>query len=66
MSFDDRDSSKIIVALDYDNKKEAIEMANCLDPSLCKAEGWLRVICKLWPRNNTRSSCARLQNIFRS
>ena len=49
MSFDDRDSSKIIVALDYNNKKEAIEMANCLDPNLCKLKVGLELFVSCGP-----------------
>ena len=49
MSFDDRDSSKIIVALDYDNKKEAIEMAKCLDPNLCKLKVGLELFTSCGP-----------------
>lgn len=49
MSFDDRDSSKIIVALDYDNKKEAIEMANRLNPSLCKLKVGLELFISCGP-----------------
>ena len=49
MSFDGRDSSKIIVALDYDNKKEAIKMAKRLDPNLCKLKVGLELFVSCGP-----------------
>lgn len=49
MLFDDRDSSKIIVALDYDNKREALEMAKCLDPNLCKVKVGLELFISCGP-----------------
>jgi len=49
MSFEHKKNSKIIVALDYDNKKDAIFLANKLDPSLCNLKVGLQLFVSCGP-----------------
>ena len=49
MSFEDKEGSKIIVALDYDNKEDAVSMAKILKPSLCKIKIGLELFIACGP-----------------
>ena len=49
MSFDDKEESRIIVALDYNNKKDAVSMAKILRPSLCKIKIGLELFVTCGP-----------------
>ena len=49
MSFDDKEESRIIVALDYNNKKDAVSMAKILRPSLCKIKIGLELFITCGP-----------------
>ena len=49
MSFQDKNNSKVIVALDYNNKEDAILMANTLKPSLCKLKVGLELFVSCGP-----------------
>ena len=49
MLFDDKDESRIIVALDYNNKKDAVSMAKILSPSLCKIKVGLELFTACGP-----------------
>ena len=49
MSFEHKQNSQIIVALDYDNKKDAILLANKLDPSLCNLKVGLQLFVSCGP-----------------
>ena len=49
MSFQDKNNSKVIVALDYNSKEDAILMANTLKPSLCKLKVGLELFVSCGP-----------------
>jgi len=49
MSFEHKNNSKIIVALDYDNKRDAILLAKKLDPSLCNLKVGLQLFVSCGP-----------------
>jgi|TARA_B110000240_G_scaffold137163_1_gene151982 orotidine-5'-phosphate decarboxylase len=49
MSFEHKKNSKIIVALDYDNKRDAILLAKKLDPSLCNLKVGLQLFVSCGP-----------------
>ena len=49
MSFEDKEAPRIIVALDYNNKEDAILMAKTLKPSLCKIKVGLELFITCGP-----------------
>tara|TARA_A100001011_G_scaffold393622_1_gene483901 strand:- start:891 stop:1622 length:732 start_codon:yes stop_codon:yes gene_type:complete len=49
MSFEDKDESQIIVALDFKDKKEAISMAKLFTPKLCKIKVGLELFVSCGP-----------------
>ena len=49
MSFEDKEAPRIIVALDYNNKEDAILMAKTLKPSLCKVKVGLELFITCGP-----------------
>ena len=49
MSFEDKEDPRVIVALDYNNKEDAVLMAKTLNPSLCKIKVGLELFITCGP-----------------